>query len=177
MVAGALPDLEGPVDLLQQHDPGQVVGEGHGGHGQLDLGLRLDGGVQAVGAADEKDQVLGGALLPGPNQLGQLLAGAHPALYAQGGQHGAGGQLGPDGRGLPGQGLVDLALRGSLGQFFLRQLHQGEPAIGGQPLDVLGAGLLIEFFLQLTHADEIDAQHRAASSPEGDAWRTRPLSS
>lgn len=27
VVAGALPDLEGPVELFQQHDPGQVVGK------------------------------------------------------------------------------------------------------------------------------------------------------
>ena len=74
MIAGPLIDLEAAVDLLQQHDPGQVVGEGHGGHGQLDLGLRLDGGVQAVGAADEKDQVLGGALLPGPRSPRYLFA-------------------------------------------------------------------------------------------------------
>ena len=44
-------------------------------------------------------------------------------LYTQGSQHGAGGELGADGRGLPGQGLVDLALRGSLRQFLLRKFY------------------------------------------------------
>ena len=63
VVAGALPDLEGPVELFQQHDPGQVVGEGHGGHGQFDPGLPLQALRQAVGAADDKGLVLGGSLV------------------------------------------------------------------------------------------------------------------
>ena len=68
-------DLIGAVDLFQQHDPQQVVGKGHGGHGQPQGGLPLQGGVHPVGAADEKDDVAGplsGAVGKIP---GQLLAG------------------------------------------------------------------------------------------------------
>ena len=43
----------------------------------------------------------------------------------RGGQHGAGGSLARMAAASRARGLVDLALRGSLGQFFLRQLHQG----------------------------------------------------
>ena len=34
VVAGPGVDLKGPVNLLQDHHPRQVVGEGHGGHGE-----------------------------------------------------------------------------------------------------------------------------------------------
>ena len=90
VVAGALVDLKGPVDLLQKHHPCQVVGEGHGGHRELEPSLLLDGGVQAIGAADEKDQMLGGGLLPIGHDLGQFLTGAQLSLHTEGYQTGAG---------------------------------------------------------------------------------------
>ena len=43
-----------PVDLLQNHDPGQVVGEGHGAHGEFEIRLLLDPGGHAEGGADKK---------------------------------------------------------------------------------------------------------------------------
>ena len=51
-------DLIRPIDLLQQHDPGQMVGEGHGGHGQPPVRLPLQALVQPHAAADEKGQLL-----------------------------------------------------------------------------------------------------------------------
>lgn len=59
MIAGPLVDFKRPVELLQKHDPGQVVGKGHGRHGQLQPCLLLDGGMQAVGASDDESQMLG----------------------------------------------------------------------------------------------------------------------
>ena len=43
-----------PVELLQHHDPGQMVGEGHGAHGEPEIRLFLDSGGHAEGGADEK---------------------------------------------------------------------------------------------------------------------------
>ena len=57
MIPGTGVDLVAPVDLLQQHHPQQVMGEGHGGHGQFHGCLGLDGGVHAEGAADEEHQM------------------------------------------------------------------------------------------------------------------------
>mgnify|MGYP001073205453 CR=1 FL=1 len=76
-----------------------------------------------------------------------------------------GGQLGPDGLALLLQGGVDLRLGGVLGQLLLRQLHQGEPAVGGQALDVFGTGLLIELLLQLADAEDGHLLHSATSAP------------
>ena len=64
VVAGALGDFEGPVELLQQHDPGQMVGEGHFGHGQAQVGTLLDSGMESVGGADDKAELA--AALAGP---------------------------------------------------------------------------------------------------------------
>ena len=75
MVAGPLLDLEGPVELLQQHDPSQVVGKGHGGHGQAQVGPGLERGVHAVGGADEEHQGVAPAVRPLLQPGGELLAG------------------------------------------------------------------------------------------------------
>ena len=44
----------GTVKLLQHHDPGKVVGEGHGAHGQLEVRLLFDFGRDAEGRTDEE---------------------------------------------------------------------------------------------------------------------------
>ena len=59
MVSASGIDLVGPVDLLQKHHPQQVVGKGHGGHGQPQIGLLFQRGVHPVGTADEEDDVSG----------------------------------------------------------------------------------------------------------------------
>ena len=119
--------------------------------------------VQAIGAADEKDQMLGGGLLPICHDLGQFLTGAQLSLHTESYQTGAGRELGADGIGLLGQSLVDLALGGVLRQLLLGQLGEGELTVAAQPLFVLLAGLQIELLLQLSHTDEMNAQHTAAS--------------
>ena len=44
----------GPVQLFQNHDPGQMVGKGHGRHGQAQVRGGLQGRIHAVGAAQHK---------------------------------------------------------------------------------------------------------------------------
>ena len=68
MVPAAGLDALGAVELLKQHHPGQVVREGHGGKGQAEIRLLLDGRVDAEGRADEK----AGRALAGGLDLGQL---------------------------------------------------------------------------------------------------------
>ena len=122
MVSASGVDLVGPVDLFQKHHPQQVVGKGHGGHGQPQSGLPLQGFVHSEGAADEKDDVAG-ALGGAVRQIaGQLLAGALPPLHTHGDHQTAVGQLGPDSVGLLGEGRLDLGGGGILRQPFLRQL-------------------------------------------------------
>ncbi len=54
MVLTARLDGLGPVDLLQNHDPGQMMREGHRPHGQLKICPLLDPGSHAKGGTDEK---------------------------------------------------------------------------------------------------------------------------
>ena len=42
------------VELLQYHDPGQMVGESHGAHGQLEIGALFHPGSHAEGGTNEK---------------------------------------------------------------------------------------------------------------------------
>ena len=161
-------DLAGPVDLLQQHHPGQMMGEGHGGHGELRPRLRLDGLVEAEGAPDQKHQPLLQTLLrpcgPGRHGLGQLLAGAQPPLYAQGDKTGGGRQLSLDGRRLLPQGGVDLRLGGMLRQTFFRQLHDLQLAVPAQALGVLRRRLGVELLLQLSDTQQGYPLHTAPPS-------------
>ena len=83
-----------------------MVGKGHGGHGQPQSGLPLQGFVHSEGAADEKDDVAG-ALGGAVRQIaGQLLAGALPPFHTHGDHQTAVGQLGPDSVGLLGDCLL-----------------------------------------------------------------------
>ena len=43
-----------PVELFQHHDPGQMMGEGHGTHGQPEICLFLHSWGHAEGRADEE---------------------------------------------------------------------------------------------------------------------------
>ena len=86
VIFGACVDLIRPVDLFQHHHPGQMVGKGHGGHGQLGPRLGLEGGGKAVGAADQKGQAASPPAAPVGQEAGELLAGAHAPLNAQGDQ-------------------------------------------------------------------------------------------
>ena len=59
MVSRPLLDLKCPVNLLQQHHPGQVVWEGHGGHGQAQMGLVLHRLAHAEGATHQEGDIRG----------------------------------------------------------------------------------------------------------------------
>ena len=43
-----------PVELFQNHDPRQMVGEGHRPHGEAEIRPLLDMGGHAEGGADQK---------------------------------------------------------------------------------------------------------------------------
>ena len=59
VVFGARINLESPVDLLAEHDPCQLMREGHGGHGHSAAGF-FHCRSQSVGGTDDK----GDAALP-----------------------------------------------------------------------------------------------------------------
>ena len=161
MVFASGVDLVGPVDLLQEHDPQQVMGKGHGGHGQPQIGLLFQRGVHPVGAADEEDDVSG---TPGGGLrkiAGQRLAGAFLSLYAHGDEQTSGRQLCPHGIGLSGQRRPDLGRGGRFRQPFLRQLQNCQRAEAAQPLGVFRCSVQIKFFLQLPRADDRHLLHTA----------------
>ena len=50
-------DLESPVDLLDEQQADHLVGKGHAGEGEFEIGPLAQLRGQAEGAADEKDDV------------------------------------------------------------------------------------------------------------------------
>ena len=93
-------DGKSPVDLLQHHHPGQMVGKGHGGHAQPPVRLLFDALIQPHAAADEKGDLRLSLHAEVRHPAAQLIAGAGLALDAQGDNGPAPGQPFPDGGGL-----------------------------------------------------------------------------
>ena len=157
-------DLIGAVYLLQQPDTGHVVGEGHGGHTEPPVSLALQVLVQAHAAADEEGE-LGLALnAEFGHAAAQLLAGAGPALDAQGDDRAALGQPLTDGVTLGAESLLYLRRGGIVGQSLLRQLDKLQLAVALEALDVLGGGVDVEFLLQLAHAEDGHTLHSVTSA-------------
>ena len=159
------PGLNGlrPVQLFQHHNSGQMVGKGHGTHGQPEIRPFLDLGCHAKGGADEKAGArLAGELhflqLPGKALAAQLLAlrgeDAQPCPLGNFGENQLRFLVQPGG---------DFGRGGVLRQANLRQLQQGEAAVAPQPLFVILGGGDIEFLLQLSHGDQSDVKHSFSS--------------
>ena len=54
---------EGTVELLGEDEADHLVGEGHGGKGELVVGAGIDLGGESVGASDEEDEAAGGGVV------------------------------------------------------------------------------------------------------------------
>lgn len=82
----AAKDRVRPVDLLEENDAREPVGQGDAAEGELAIGARLDLGGEPLGAADGEDQRRAAAvLLGGPDDLGRdLLAGEELAAGVEG---------------------------------------------------------------------------------------------
>ena len=65
------------VELFQHHDPCQMVGEGHGTHGKLEIRLLLDPGRQSERRTDQKTDTGFAGILYG----GQLFREAFTAQF------------------------------------------------------------------------------------------------
>ena len=161
MILGTCLNGFAAVELLQHHDPRQMVGEGHGAHGELEVGLFFDPGGHAEGRTDEE----AGAGLAGQLDLrqflGKFLTGQLLALRGEDTEPGALGDFCENGLRFLLQARRDLGRGGILRQADLRELQQVELTLAAQTLLVLVGGGDIEFFLQLAHGDEGDFEHGA----------------
>ena len=159
MVFAAGLDGLGPVDLLQDHDPGQMVGEGHSSHGQLEIGLVLDLLADAEGGADEE----AGAALSGILHVSELvrkfLGGQDLALGSENAEPAVLRNFGEDHLRLLVKTRLDFGRGGVLREPMLGQLDELERAVALQPLLVFGGGREVELLLELAHDDQCDVKH------------------
>ena len=137
------PRLDGlrPVDLLQHHDPGQMMGEGHFAHGELEIRLVLDLLADAEGGTDQE----GGAALSGILHIlqlpGKFLRGEDFSLRGENAQPGIFGDLLEDQLRFLVEARLDLGRGGVLGKPVLGKLDDLKGAVALQPLLVfLGGG-------------------------------------
>ena len=95
MVRVAGLDGHGPIELFQEDETGEFMGQGEAGQRQA-LGGRGQGpGVQPQVAADEEGQGAGFQFPPG-EPGGEFFRGEFPALRGEGDHKGPGRDLGPE---------------------------------------------------------------------------------
>ena len=150
-----------PVELLENHDPGQVVGEGHGAHTEAEIRPGFYPGGDPKGGADEKTGAALAGIFDLPELLREVLAGQELSLRGKDSQPGAPGNPGENGVRLPLQTLGDLPGGGVFRKPGFRQFQKGEPAVPRQPFGVLRRSAEVEGFLQLPHGDKGDVKHGA----------------
>ena len=164
MIFTARLDGFSPVNLLQDHDSCQMVGEGHGAHGELEIGLFLDFGRHAEGRADEE----AGAGLAGIFYFLQFVceafAGQFLALRGEDAEPSTFGKLLEDQICLFFETGRDFRRGRILRQTDFRQFQKGEFTVTAQTLFVFFGGGNIEFFFQFAHGDQGDVEHEDPSS-------------
>ena len=118
-----------PVKLLQHHHPCQMVGEGHGAHGEPEVGFFFYLGADTEGRTDEET----GAGLAGKLHILQLLgkgfAGQGLSFRGEVAKPCTLGDLLEDGFRFLIQPGGDLRGRGIFRKFVLRQFDQMEIAV------------------------------------------------
>ena len=95
MVRVAGLDGHGPIELLQEDETGEFMGQGEAGQGQALGGGGQGPGVQPQVAADEEGQGPGFQFPPG-EPGGEFFRGEFPALRGEGDNKGPGRNLGPE---------------------------------------------------------------------------------
>jgi hypothetical protein len=113
-------DGEGAVELFDEDDAGELMGEGHGAKGEEQIArLRSEGASgalrPAVGGADGEDQVLSALIAAAFDPPGEFLGGEGLAARVEQNQGGRGaGAQGGDGFGEGGLGAVVGGFDGSV---------------------------------------------------------------
>ena len=166
MVTAVFGNHQGPINLLQNHHPGQVVGEGHGGHGKPPVGVLFDALRHPLGGADDEIQAAGPFQGVAADFGRKLFACEHLSLDAQGAGDPRSQEGGFDGVGLLFQlGGADLLLE--LDHFHFAQALE--------PLFEFVAGVLVEFFLEFTNTDQADIQQNRVISFRSSTQREHSL--
>jgi len=93
-----LPSQEGesPIDLFQKEHPGHSVGQSHGGQGEAEVGLFLQGFFQSIGSAQDKSNFLGTRTAPFLQGTGKSLGGEKLSFLIQGHDEGSGREFTPN---------------------------------------------------------------------------------
>ena len=137
VIRPALLDRDCPVELLQQQQPGQFVGEGERREAEAPAGPGLEGRIQPIGAADHEGQPLGARAL---QALGEGHRAPQLPLLAQHHQLLIAAQLGRDRLGLAlGAGILEL-----------------DDAQSRQPFEIDGQALLNPTLAHLAHREHPD---------------------
>ena len=149
----------GPVDLLQDHDPCQMVGEGHLSHGKLEIGLVLDLLADAEGGADQETGTGFAGIFHILELSREFLAGEDLTLGGEDAKPRTLGDLLENELRFLVEARLDLGRGGVLREPVLGQLDDLEGAVALQPLFLLGGGGQVELLLELAHDDEGDIKH------------------
>lgn len=155
------PRLNGfcPVELFQNHDASQMVGEGHCPHGEAEICPLLDTGGHAEGGADQKAGAGFAGIFHVPELVREGFAGQFLPFGGEDAEPRTLGNFGEDQLGFLFQSRLNLAGGRIFGKPCFRQLEKGKGAVSAQTLFLFLGGGNVEFFLELAHGDQGDAEH------------------
>ena len=172
MVWVAALDGHGAIELLQQDEAAQFMGQGEAGQGQALGGGGQGRRVQSQMAADEEGEGAG-FQFPLGDPGGEFLRSEFPSLGSEGDRVGPGRNLSLEPLALPD---LDGCRSQAGGLFFFPDAFQGQVQEGLQALLIKGLALLDEGFPSLTHHEDGYVEHvcnslvlRAAAN--GSSWR------
>ena len=135
-----------PVELFQNHDPRQMVGEGHRPHREPEIRLFLDPGCHAEGGADEKTGAALSGELHGGKLFGKGFAAEFLALRCKDAEPGPLGDSAEDFLRFLFKTRLNIGRTGIFRQTVFGQFQKGKPAVAGKPLTEFRNGFPVKFF-------------------------------
>ena len=166
MIAPARRNGTGAVKLFAEHQPHQLMREGHPGKGEAQRRGLLYLIAKPEGAADNEGERAGSPHLKLIEGSGQLFGGKQLSFDAQCNQAASRG-LFEDSFSLCPESRPNLRPGRLLGKPGLLQLGDPDLSESGKPLSVLGAPVGEIALLEPAHRDDLDISHQSRTSLPG----------
>lgn len=157
MVRFAAADFEGAVELFDEEEADDLVGEGEGGEGDCFGGGRQDGGGEAEGAADGEGEVAFAGEGEGVEAGGEVFGGEDGAAAVEDDKAAGGADGFEEALSLPGEDFGFVGGGRAVGHFFFGDFDDVEAAVGGEAFDEFADAVKEVAFFYFTDGDDGDA--------------------
>jgi hypothetical protein len=163
MIRFAAADFEGAVELLDEEEADDLVGEGEGGEGDGFGGGGEDGGGEAEGAADGEGEVAFAGEGEGGEAGGEVFGGEGGAAAVEDDEAAGGADGFEQPLPFPGEDFGLVGGRRAVRHFFFGDFDDVEAAVGGEALYEFADAVREVAFFYFADGDDGDA-HGATGS-------------